>query len=281
MTKPLCIDLFSGLAGWSQGFLSEGWQVIAFDIEDMFANFGMEKPKGDYQLVLQDVLTLNGAQFKNADLIVASPPCTEYSYMAMPFSRGKQIEKALLGEGEFPEGYKGSRNIEQLNQLFNACFRIQNEASKTAGRRIPLIVENVRGAQKWVGRSRWNYGSYHLWGDVPALMPMSRSFKNPGFRFDGSGKSFQTESVKNSGFKKCGQNWSRFNETGEVSPHWNQSGTKQGGDWFGDCSEGSLRNYSSDSDKRKRASAMIAKIPFPLSQHIARVFYPRRLKALG
>ena len=34
-----------------------------------------------------------------------------------------------------------------------------------------MIVENVRGAQKWVGRSRWNFGSYHLWGDVPALMP--------------------------------------------------------------------------------------------------------------
>src|SRR6188508_2094368 len=32
------------------------------------------------QLVIQDVLTLHGSQFKDAALIVASPPCQEYSY---------------------------------------------------------------------------------------------------------------------------------------------------------------------------------------------------------
>src|SRR5258708_35162771 len=59
------------------------------------------------------------------------------------------------------------------NALFEACFRIQREACEAAGRHIPLIVENVRGAQKWVGRARWNYGSFYLWGDVPALMPVT------------------------------------------------------------------------------------------------------------
>ena len=58
---------------------------------------------------------------------------------------------------------------------------IQREASAAAGHHIPLVVENVRGAIPWVGRSRWNYGSYHLWGDVPALMPMTkRATKNDG-----------------------------------------------------------------------------------------------------
>ena len=42
---------------------------------------------------------------------------------------------------------------------------------EVAGHFIPMVVENVRGAQKWVGRSRWNHGAYHLWGDIPALMP--------------------------------------------------------------------------------------------------------------
>lgn len=28
----------------------------------------------------------------------------------------------------------------------------------------------MRGAQPWVGRARWNFGSFYLWGDVPALM---------------------------------------------------------------------------------------------------------------
>ena len=57
--------------------------------------------------------------------------------------------------------------------LFNACFRLQREACEAAGHHIPLIVENVRGAQPWVGRARWNFGSFYLWGDVPALMPIT------------------------------------------------------------------------------------------------------------
>lgn len=34
------------------------------------------------------------------------------------------------------------------------CFRIQREASLAAGKPIPLVVENVKGAQPWVGRAR-------------------------------------------------------------------------------------------------------------------------------
>ena len=96
------------------------------------------------------------------------------------------------------------------NALFDACFRIQREASEAAGRHIPLIVENVKGAQPWVGRSRWNYGSFHLWGDVPALMPLAKGIA-----------------------KRPGHDWNRFAATGEVSPHWRTDGTKnEGGSWF-------------------------------------------------
>jgi hypothetical protein len=45
--------------------------------------------------VIQDVRTLHGSQFRDAALIVASPPCTEYSYMAMPWTRAKRIAAAL------------------------------------------------------------------------------------------------------------------------------------------------------------------------------------------
>ncbi len=83
--------------------------------------------------------------------------------MAMPWSKAKAIEA---------EYKSGVRDRAKLTALFDACFRIQREAIESAGHFIPMVVENVRGAQKWVGRSRWNYGSFHLWGDVPALMPM-------------------------------------------------------------------------------------------------------------
>lgn len=238
MSKPLAIDLFCGLGGWTDGLLAEGYRVIGFDNERH--EYGGERYPAE--LVVQDVRTLHGSQFRGAALIVASPPCTEYSYMAMPWARGKQIAAALRGEGEFPAGYKGSRTIEELNELFNECFRLQAEASAAAGRHVPLGVENVRGAQDWVGRAAWNYGSFYLWGDVPALMPMARrARKNPGFRFDGSGRSFQTESVKHHG---------------------------SGAVWFDTGPAAS----SSKSPARKAAAAKIAKIPFQLARHIGAVY---------
>ena len=225
--KPLAIDLFCGLGGWTDGLLAEGWDVVGFDIERH--EYGDAKYPA--QLVLQDVLTLHGSQFKDAGLIVASPPCQAYSYRAMPWKRARELPP--------PD-----------NSLFEACFRIQREASEAAGRHIPLVVENVKGAQKWVGRSRWNYGSFHLWGDVPALMPRPQG------------------ETKNSG-----GSW--FALSHNKVPHSRGDGIKQPGlsgpAWF---DKGAAAFSSSSSSSRKRAAALIAKIPLPLSRHIARVYRP-------
>ena len=86
--------------------------------------------------------------------------------MAMPWSRAKQISAALRGEVPFPEEYTGSRAVAQLTALFDACFRIQREACESAGRHIPMVVENVKGAQPWVGKAKANFGSFYFWGDV-------------------------------------------------------------------------------------------------------------------
>lgn len=140
--RPLAIDLFCGLSGWTNGLLAEGWRVIGFDIEQHV--YGQMRYPA--QLVLWDVTTLHGRQFAGADLIVASPPCQAYSYRAMPWKRAKALPP--------PD-----------NTLFEACFRIQREAGEAAGRHIPLVVENVCGAQTWVGKARW-----HLW----FLLPLGR-----------------------------------------------------------------------------------------------------------
>jgi len=221
--RPLAIDLFCGLGGWTDGLLAEGYYVVGFDIERH--HYGDAKYPA--QLVIQDVLTLHGSQFRDAALIVASPPCQEYSYMAMPWSRAKAIAA---------EYRSGVRDVTKLTALFDACFRIQREAIEAAGHFIPLVVENVRGAIPWVGRSRWNFGSFHLWGDVPALMPKDQA---GGTKFSQSGAAW-------------------FDGTPRDKMLGNQGPAA----------------YSSGSQARKAASAAIAKIPFPLSQHIARTWKP-------
>jgi len=278
----LAIDLFCGLGGWTDGLLAEGWDVVGFDIERH--EYGEHRYPA--QLVIQDVLTLHGSQFRRADLIVASPPCTEYSYMAMPWTRAKRIGAALKGDGDFPEGYRGSRTVADLNCLFDACFRIQREACEAAGRHIPLIVENVKGAQPWVGRARWNFGSFYLWGDVPALMPpvSSRKFNpdrvnHPSKNNGGSWFSVAHNKASGSGNNPDGRKTSAHPNRCDGHDHTRhltnpaEHGVKHhatGAVWF-DTGPAALPSGSS---RRKAASAMIAKIPEPLSRWIAVSFKP-------
>jgi hypothetical protein len=250
--QPLAIDLYCGLGGWAEGLLAEGWNVVGFDIERHDYGFG----RYPGQLVLQDVLTLHGSQFRNASLIVASPPCQGYSYRAMPWKRAKALPPPS-------------------NELFDSCFRIQREACEAAERYIPMVVENVRGAVKWVSQPcKWHFGSYYLWGDVPALMPRDLTQKfNPDGTAHGQGSWFAVADSKNRGARKvpgC-----RFDGSGRSFQTASVEGIKQHGsgrEWF--AGEGKMGRLPSSSPRRRAASAVIAKIPFPLAQHIARVYKP-------
>jgi hypothetical protein len=334
--KPLAIDLYCGLGGWAEGLLAEGYAVIGFDIERH--DYGTGGYPG--QLVIQDVTTLHGSQFKDATVIVASPPCQAYSYRAMPWKRAKALPP--------PD-----------NTLFETCWRIRQEACEATGRYIPLIVENVRGAQKWVGHARWHFGSYFLWGDVPALMPITLKAEkfNPDATAHPPGSWFAIADSKNRGARSeaprmcaciCPQgcdceaperegvalvsehcpihNYQRRpvedcpvhdpsstsgrKITGYSDPRRNggrgvhltsqreqiegrkegfqrdaSAGVKilapghdtkpgSGKDWF----DGGAARHGSKSNSRKAASAQIAKIPFPLAQHIARCFKPEAVQ---
>lgn len=256
---PVCIDLFCGLGGWAEAFLAEGYRVKGYDIEKHDYGFGTYPG----ELFIRDVRSLHGSQFADANIIVASPPCQEPSYRAMPWKKAKALN-AIGPPHNFIE-------------LFNTCFRIQREASEAAGRYVPLIVENVRGAQVWVGRARWHYGSYYLWGDVPALMPITFSgFKSSGMNWSDRskhGQDFTRIAGKQAieGIKVGMASERRWEDRPIKQLH---DAVKSEGGWFGGKYNPLQHgiNTGSGSKARKRAAAEIAKIPFPLAWHIARCF---------
>jgi len=145
--KPLCIDLFCGYGGWAKGFSDAGYRVIGFDNE-IKCKPHYEANGGEF--VLADVRTLDGHRFSKATVIVASPPCTEFT----------QIKRLFAGRwGVFPHPEEGLKLVEEAARI-----------AKEAG--VPLVLENVRGAFDYinpilgnpVGRHPW-----YLWGDVPLL----------------------------------------------------------------------------------------------------------------
>jgi hypothetical protein len=208
----------------------------------------------------------------------------------MPWSRAKREIQWQEWERDSPFG-----NF-TLNDLFNACFRIQREASEAAGRHIPLVVENVVGAQRWVGRAAWHHGSFYLWGDVPALMPHVFKFlKQPGRNFHFpekygiSGPCFRGADHETSvrealALKTVGHTNIRdeYGHTRHLTSQSESEGVKQGGsgpEWFDKAlderrKEAGTKAGGSHSDSRKAASAMIAKIPFELASYVARYYKP-------
>jgi len=66
----LCLDLFAGLGGFSGAFRdSDNWRVVTVDVEEQF------EPN-----ICADIMDLRPSDLPDADVILASPPCTCFSH---------------------------------------------------------------------------------------------------------------------------------------------------------------------------------------------------------
>lgn len=148
-TKPIAYDLCCGDGGWAKGLIAAGWRVIGYDIDP--------RPSYPGEFRLGDVRELDGRDLADGHLIVASPPCEQFSRHGMPWTRARNPPPPDLSIAE-------------------ACWRIAREAG------LPIILENVRFAQPFLGKAKAHVGAFYLWGDVPPGRPYAtRAQKKESF----------------------------------------------------------------------------------------------------
>jgi len=99
------------------------------------------------EFIQADVLDVTVEFVKGFDFVCASSPCEEFSVHGM---------KHFHPNPKFPD-------------MGLVLFCWTRRLLDTAG--VPYVMENVRSAQEFVGRSIHNCGPFHLWGKgVPVLV---------------------------------------------------------------------------------------------------------------
>jgi hypothetical protein len=143
------LDLFCGMGGWSVGFHREGFKCYGLD------NVDVGYP---YELIQRDIREFSlasGWHYKNGspviDVIVAGPPCTEFSH---------------LTKLSWKKGQRGPPDPAKGMELVKETQRLIQEASP-----IFWAVENVQGALEYFeplwGPPKLNARPWYLWGNFP------------------------------------------------------------------------------------------------------------------
>jgi len=142
------IDLCCGLGWWAFGLVEEGWDVTGVDVTEMI-DPRLEPFPGEK--IIADVRELKVTDLPACDLVVASPPCTEFARRTLPYGSCRKF----------------SAQTPDLS-IVTACFRLAILL------RAPLVLENVRGAVPFIGPPSGVMGPWYLWGDgVPPLLPQT------------------------------------------------------------------------------------------------------------
>ena len=141
----LIFDLYCGRGGWAKGLIDSGHRIIGFDIMD----FHREYPGTFVQCDLMEMEKKDFLKYgSRIDMIVASPPCTEFSKTDMPPS-WKSVKAH-------------PPNIEIAKELFDRVYEIVVELHPTY-----FLIENVRGARKFMPGCIGHKGSRYFWGNYP------------------------------------------------------------------------------------------------------------------
>ena len=142
-TQPTLLDLCCGMGGWSIGFYRSGFDCTGVDILDLMY---------PYRLIQADVRSWHPDSC--FDVVVASPPCTEFS----------TLTRLAIARGQH-----GPRDISAGLELVRGCIRIIEEAKPNF-----WIMENVKGSEEYInpllGKPKLKRGPWRLWGGFPPFL---------------------------------------------------------------------------------------------------------------
>ena len=148
------LDLYSGLGGFSEAFVQDqNYQVIRIENNPLL--------KDVPHTLLGDILEMNPKDplFQGADLILASPPCREFS-LAYGSPRGRAYREGIRGDDYEPD-MKLVQEAKRWNEIIKPKF---------------FLMENVNGSQRYFANENlfpiMKHGPFVFYGIFPYfLMP--------------------------------------------------------------------------------------------------------------
>lgn len=156
--QRVCLDLFSGLGGFSQAFEdADGWRVVTVDIEGEF------DPD-----ICADIMELLPGDLPDADVVLASPPCVDFSVACIVNKWSHSLERRPR---HLP---RKAQVADSIAVVFRTLWLVQELQPDW------WFMENPQGMlRKWIGEPSGQvhycqYGSpfkkpTDLWGRHPRM----------------------------------------------------------------------------------------------------------------
>lgn len=180
MNYLLCVDIFSGLGGFSEAFIDRGWDVIRIDNDEKF--------KDVPNTIIGNVGKLPLKRKLRPDILLMAPPCKRFSVASIWRYWGK-------GGKPKPEVVQDMRlvfwGLDAVDYLKPKYWVLENPRGMM--RRVLGYPEVTTFFASWGSPL---YKPTDLWGDIPSNMewPKPKNWeKAPRGSHKGIAKSMQTE----------------------------------------------------------------------------------------